>query len=770
MPDGRNPQTTVDEVLVDARALQDRRALPSWAIDRVVDLLAAIRHCDWPRGRPNLVGLVDHAAEPLNEPHRLFFDEVATSRIRPGRRSRWFISLAPMSHDPVWALPILLDPQVFKVASIPGPVSIDQVDRSPISFARRADHLICLAWLSRYDVFAVPTQRVKADLERARSIEPSRIVVGADLRGGSRASPGSAVPFSRRRHVAVMLRGAERDEVAAVLAAHARAQDRLSLVLIGDCPPAVRGELRSAYVREGGSLEALDFAEPADDGPLGSLLSEALLTVFPSSDGRAFASCAIGSMALGTPVVVCGGDEMDRASISAPNCSQADHRALTRIFDAMAGDVTLWERASLAALDEGGCEASQAEARRLLDALVVRASARPPAPAVGRGLRPCLAMVAALPPAPSEGAARTIVAMEALARRLEVHAFSDTSGAVPGGVVRSLAPVRSFELHPQRFDASLAVLGNSRRHAGSFRHVMENGGAALVHDAHLAGFYAAAFGLDRTLALGRAEHGRSFTAEQVLGWAREQHGMPTLFLSEVARAAAPLLVTSDAAHDAVAHRYGVEPRLLPPLQHRGSEPDLPSAERDALREAFGWRRDTVALVSFGLDASAAAVVLWALRLLRDWRVDARLVLCGADRTEAGRLIRELDLGDAVAIPGEGAPGQGRSGWLAAADLAVQLGTYPLAGPSAALMACLAAALPTVSNDRVARAAEAPAFVSRIPDALSPVLVAEAALGIVSSGKHRQRPVDEARAFEADHSPDRYALALAAALGLDAGPA
>ena len=101
-------------------------------------------------------------------------------------------------------------------------------------------------------------------------------------------------------------------------------------------------------------------------------------------------------------------------------------------------------------------------------------------------------------------------------------------------------------------------------------------------------------------------------------------------------------------------------------------------------------------------------------------------------------------------------------------MAVQLGTHPFSGPSGPMMDCIAASLPTIANDHVACTVGAPAFVRRVPDALSPVLVAEAALDIVSSGQHWARPVEEARAFADAHSPDLYARAMMEALGLDGG--
>jgi hypothetical protein len=62
---------------------------------------------------------------------------------------------------------------------------------------------------------------------------------------------------------------------------------------------------------------------------------------------------------------------------------------------------------------------------------------------------------------------------------------------------------------------------------------------------------------------------------------------------------------------------------------------------------------------------------------------------------------------------------------------------------------------------------APAFVATIPDKLSPLLVAEA---IVAHGRHRggaAREIEIQRlAYLSDHSAERYARAMMAALPID----
>ena len=520
-----------------------------------------------------------------------------------------------MAHDPVWALPILLDQRILKVAAIHELVSIERPPGHLSEVERRADHLTCFAWLGRYDLFAVGSQAVKAELEQLRAIDPSRIVIaGRAVRTGFDPRPADLpIPFGERRHVAVTVDDCERANLEGVLTAHARSRTchQLPVVMIGPCPQELRGRLRTHYGLEGGFQDGLTFIDGLPDEDICDLYRNALLTVVPSWGNEALISSALESAAVGTPAVVSNSEgQADLADVAAFRWPRGDWDALARLLDLAAGDVGLWEGAREAGIRQAQLHSAEAAARRLLEALVERLTVRLPAPAVGHGSRPRLAVLAQLPPAPSGDAARSALTIKVLSRYVDVHAFSDTPDAVSGSAARPIAPVRAFELSLQQFDASLSVLGNSRQHAAIFEHLIANGGAALTHDAHLLGLYAGTLGLDRTLDVGRMERVGDLSPDEVAEWTREPRDMPILFMSEVARAAAPLLVTSDVARREMGRLYGVEPKRLPPFQHRNFDALLLEREhRRVRREALGWRQDEVVLCSFGLAFSAAAVVV-----------------------------------------------------------------------------------------------------------------------------------------------------------------
>ncbi len=78
---------------------------------------------------------------------------------------------------------------------------------------------------------------------------------------------------------------------------------------------------------------------------------------------------------------------------------------------------------------------------------------------------------------------------------------------------------------------------------------------------------------------------------------------------------------------------------------------------------------------------------------------------------------------------------------------------------------MSAALPTVANQHLANAVEAPDFVKRVPDAISAVLVAEAIASFVEGGLHSNRPIAERNAMMAHRNFDSYAERMLTVLGV-----
>jgi glycosyltransferase involved in cell wall biosynthesis len=317
------------------------------------------------------------------------------------------------------------------------------------------------------------------------------------------------------------------------------------------------------------------------------------------------------------------------------------------------------------------------------------------------------------------------------------------------------------------FDRVVAVLGNSVFHLEILRLLLRHGGAAILHDGRMVDLYAGHMNLEKTVAMAEAELGRPLPPNEIWAWLAGDTPPAALILSEIAAAAEPLLMHSRAGIDEVGRRYGVSAVHLPFSLYRSIDDGdrTPVAQR-AARARLAVAEDSVLVVSFGyVHASKAPVdCIWALDLLRSWGIPAVLHFVGAPLTPLEpltALIAELGLGAHVHLPAEFIDERTYRDYLVAADLGIQLRVSGAGSVSGALADCIAAGLPTVASAMLVAALDAPDFIRPVPDSPSPVLVAEAARGLLG----RPDTVAARQAYAASRGFDRYAATLCEALGL-----
>jgi glycosyltransferase involved in cell wall biosynthesis len=199
---------------------------------------------------------------------------------------------------------------------------------------------------------------------------------------------------------------------------------------------------------------------------------------------------------------------------------------------------------------------------------------------------------------------------------------------------------------------------------------------------------------------------------------------------------------------------------------------LAPKSRAAARTRLGLPDSAIVIASFGFVhwTKAPTDCICALEMLRAWNVDAVLHFVGATNMDLAQLqafARECGVDQHIVFRNQFVNETLYRDYLLAADLGLQLRNFGGGAVSAALQDCVTAGLAGVANDDLADAIDAPDFiVVRVPDAISPVLVAEALATLIADGSHTHRH-DAARAEYADrHSFDRYADLLCTALGLD----
>ena len=783
------PMNASLDVLIDVRALQDP-AYSRRGIGRLTtNLLAHARTAAPQLERARFIALVDPALPPLTLADRALFDLERTTA-NPGalRRSTWFIEASPMTHDPLFVASLLIHPAIFAACVVYDFIPFDEPGRYLTHPAAKLDYYVSLAWLGRYQLFLPISKWTSARLASLLHLPGRNIaVIGAPLDPTFSAGGGMD---GARRHVLVAGGADARKNVECGLRAHAASvafrEAQVPLVIMGEYSRAETARLAAIYAATGGKSSLLRFAGRIADGDLALLYRDALAVVVPSR-AEGFSLPVIEAMAAGVPVFASAIDVhaeliADPALLFQPDDSAALSRLLERALrepdfgeTIVAGQATIWPRfraeqvAARFWQSIGARAAAEAHAAKRPSALVALAT---PVPSIVSGRCPRLALLTPLPPDHSGVADYSAASVSELARRVELDLFTATPLPLPIRGASSLQPLSAFPFIATKYDRVVGVIGNSEFHLEIFDLLLRYGGAAIAHDARMLGFYRALLGMSRTREVAAAELGRTVAAEEIERWIADESTLPTLFFGELAAACEPLIFHSAITARLAAERYLIPPRWLPFSLYRSwpAEALLPPA-REAARARLGLGPEEIVLVSFGFVHASKLPdeCIWALEMLRSWRVPARLYFVGGasgEPTEPIALVRRLGLEDCVHfLDGYVCESTYRDFFLAA-NLGIQLRNVGFGTISGTLADCIAAGLPTVANAELAETMDAPAYIRRIPDPVSPVLLANALADLIAEGTHLTRPLAESAAYAAEHNFARYADGLCGLLGLE----
>ncbi len=772
------------EIVVDARCLQDhayvdrgigRHALVLLEGARQLPALASLR----------MVALTDPAMPPLAPAHRALFagelhSAYAVARAWEARAEadRWFLSLSPMTHDPLFVARLLDGPAALKAAVVYDFIPLDFAERYLTTASGRIDYHVMLAWLARYTLFAPISQATASRLSELTAAAPEEIAVtGAPLVPDLEAAAHLPEP-ARRAHVLVVGGADPRKNVATAIRGHAACaalQKRaMPLLITGRYASEEAALLRRLAAEAGGDPALVRFPGHISEAGLAALYREAACVVVPSQ-AEGFSLPVIEGMAAGAPTVV--SDIPAHAELVADPALRFpadDGPALAAVLERLAESPDA--RAAVVAEQAAVWPAFRAEAvaRRFWEALLAHApSASPLAnPGIATRRRPRVAFATPLPPERSGVADFSATGCEALGAGVALDVYTETAGApLPRGAA-SVRPLSALPYLSAGYDRVISVLGNSEYHLGIHRLLMRYGSACVAHDSRMLGFYAALFPQGEAERIAGRELGRRVGRAEIDQWLADERRLPATLMGEVVAAAEPLFVHSTRSAETLTQRFGREVVRLPfAIQRPWEAAELVPAARAAARARLGLDDDTVLIASFGYlhFTKAPETCLWALQQLRGWGYDARLHFVGAPQMpleglhELARQIgvdAHVSLGDAYLD---------EAAWrdhLLAADLGLQLRSFSNGAVSGALQDCISAGLASVANEDLAAAIEAPAYVARVPDALSPVLVAEALAGLLDSTPRGDRHAAERADYAESHSFRRYACQLYATLGLE----
>ena len=749
--------------LLDVRCLQD----PDFAqrgIGRHAGALLSHARQSLPNAR--LIGIADRTLPPLAPEMAAVLDDVRHSAYTGALSGPCcHVQLSPMTHDPLFTARLLHHPAIPAAAVIYDFIPLDEPERYLPGPGARLDYSVSLRWLARHQLFLPISQDAALRLQALLHVPDGRIVVtGAPLAPGFE----TIVPEAPR-HVLVIGGGDPRKNPEVAIRAHAMnaglQAGRVALVVTGAYPGAWLDAQRGMAAELGGDPGLIEAPGHVDEAALHRLFGQALCVVAPSR-GEGFSLPVIEAMAAGAPVLA-SAIPAHRELLQDGFFDPDDHVGLSALLDHAAEPV--WREAALARQAQVWPRfRAAAVAKRFWDGASRLAPNQ--APSI-TGKRPRVALLTPLPPARSGVADFSAATCPELGKDVELHVFTPTDGAALPDGAASCAPLSALPMVSSRFDRVVHVLGNSVFHLGILHLFRRHGGAAIMHDGRLLDLYASHINLPLTERMAEAELGRRLHPNEIWHWLAGDAPPKALIMAEIAEAE-PLMLHSPAGVAEVTRRYGRPATLLPFGLYR----QLPAAlftpgERQAARSRLGVAPHQVLLATFGFIHPTKAPIdcIWALELLRSWNIDARLHFVGSPLMDTGPLdkkVRELGLEAHVRLGAAFMDEATYRDHLVGADVAVQLRTAGVGSVSGALADCAAAGLRSVASVGLADAIDAPEYVRRVPDAPSPLLVAEAVAELLDS--HPAAGLREA--YVAGHGFDTYAARLCAALDLPRGRA
>lgn len=383
--------------------------------------------------------------------------------------------------------------------------------------------------------------------------------------------------------------------------------------------------------------------------------------------------------------------------------------------------------------------------------------------------KPAIAFLTPLPPDPTGIADFSVACLQALAKHAEIHVYTDSMGAVKESFFASLNHISPEPYISGKFDAVVATLGNSSFHAAIFDVFMKYGGISICHDARMIDFYIQVMGREAACVLASEEMRRSISWEEILAWQKNQAEMPILFLSEIVRRSSVTILHSKVTQKLIGDLYGLQTAFVPNAAIRAFPTKFrTTAARHESRTRLGVKEFEFLICSFGAVApdKAPEQIIRAVAQMKDNGYDIKMFFVGPvaedQKIHLMQFAREHGVGEIVRITDRATESNYRE-FLLAADIGMQFRTYPFGGLSGALLDCMSAGLPTVSNRHLAKSSEAPPYVREIGDGIASDEIAEAALALLADpGLNRDVQREE---FLATHNMEVYAEELLKAIDI-----
>ncbi len=318
-------------------------------------------------------------------------------------------------------------------------------------------------------------------------------------------------------------------------------------------------------------------------------------------------------------------------------------------------------------------------------------------------------------------------------------------------------------------DVFVCVVGNSHFHIPYIQALGSINAVAVAHDTRMVEYYMAMRGkggVEQVMLRGASQRSLDPSLDDQID---DMRLLQNTGFWEIAHQAQMLVLHSPSAAPRIEQETGIAPRVLPFANQRVPDLDHITDEvRAAARVRLGLDPGLVHLASFGyidLRTKLTDVVVEAAAWLSQWGHRVSLHLVGAASDDEIRMLSKRAQEAGIAefeITGFVDEARFRD-YLLAIDLGVQLRVSPLLGVSGPLSDLAAFGTSSIASAGLAIDVGTPAYVDRLPDDVSPLMVAEAI------EQRLAHPVDaevrEAQRLEylEAMSPSRYAKDLLALL-------
>jgi FkbM family methyltransferase len=325
--------------------------------------------------------------------------------------------------------------------------------------------------------------------------------------------------------------------------------------------------------------------------------------------------------------------------------------------------------------------------------------------------------------------------------------------------------IDSVLAHGSDHDSFVSVIGNSHFHVPFIEVMKTVDSVAVAHDTRMIEFYAALRGrggVEQLMLRGQRQRVIAPPFDEQLD---DMRLLQNAGLWEIARQSRILIMHSPSTADRIAEQIGITPRLLPFAAYRIPDVETVTQQmRDDARARLGWEPGTKHIATFGyvdIRTKLVDVIVEAGAWLKQWGHDVHLHLIGAATPgvaeQLTRQAREAGM-ENFEITGFTTDDQYRD-CILGVNLGIQLRVSPFLGVSGPLADMAAYGTPGMGSNGLAIDVDTPDFIDRLPDEVSPLMVAEA----IEYRLARPIPADDReqmrREYLAAKSPEVYARIL-----------